>query len=430
MQAMIDQARPNDTVTIPYGLYKGPIRITKPIQLVANDPVKIINPTEEEATLTIESDNVSVQGIHIVDKRINSDVAALVIRGDQNFLENVIVETKGIGIQLRQADYNTLHNVQVIGKIKGDGSPTTSSGHNHGAQPEVKPKQTEKAKRGNGIDVRESDHNRFIKNQVTNVEDGFYVENSDRNHLEQNLVTNSRYGYHFMGTSDTTVINNIGMENVTGSQLMESRKLTVTGNQFLKQQKNPGSQGILLITVQDTLVANNTIEGNRVGLYLEQSSGITVKNNLLSLNFIGMQFLSSSDNVLTDNQFVSNVIQAQAQDSQNNNLNKNYWDNLQGLDVNGDSRSDLPYEMNPFYLGLTDAVPAYQLFFQAPGFVFLEGLFTSGAGSAIKDASPLMQPSDTVLMESGKTSGWGAGILGLILLIGSSSIIYIGVRKS
>ncbi len=431
LQALIDQAAPGDTVTIPEGKYEGPIRITKPLKLLAKGEVKLTNPSEE-AALTIAADDVTLQGITVLDRRINSEDASIIVSGSRNLLEKVTVETMGTGIQLRGANANTIRNVSVIGKVKDRGS-ASDAGHDHSAhlsKSASKPKVTVQAQKGNGIDLYDSHDNRLIENQVTNVFDGIYLEKSTGNELTQNRVEKSRYGYHLMGTTQTSLKNNTGSENVTGAMLMETADATVVGNRFLKQQKNPNSQGILLYDVQNSLLADNHIEGNRVGLYLERSSGITVTGNQLSLNFVGMQLIASAGNTWTNNHFISNVIAAQAQDSATDNLNGNYWDNLLGLDVDGDHKSDLPYEMNPFYLGLTDAIPAYQLFFQSPGFVFLENLFTSGAGSPIRDETPLMPTSAVVSANAETGSNWGAGILGLILLAGSCTFIYVGVKKS
>jgi nitrous oxidase accessory protein len=242
-------------------------------------------------------------------------------------------------------------------------------------------------------------------------------------------VQQSRYGFHFMGTSDTLLADNTGSENVTGAMLMETTRATVKNNQFYKQKENPNSQGILVYDVTDSQLHGNWIEGNRVGLYLEKSSGVDVRNNRLLLNFIGMQVKAASGNTLTANQFVSNVIQAQAQDSNTESFAGNYWDNLQTLDTDGDKRGDLPYEMNPFYLALTDAVPAYQLFFQAPGFVFLENLFSNGTGTSIRDEMPLLaSPADSASAQASGRS-WGAGIIGALLLAGSIYMMYTGGKR-
>lgn len=433
LQQMIDKARPGDTITILEGEYTGPIRVTKPLTLVAQGSVTISNPSPDpkgEPVVTITSEHVSIQGLTIKDKRVNRADAALVMKGNHHVLEQISIETMGTGIQLREASYNTLRNIRVTGKIK-DKSVASSVGHDHashGASSVGQATSNVQARKGNGIDLFQSHQNRIVSNQVSNVYDGIYLENSNGNQILQNTVEKSRYGYHFMGTSQTLLADNTGSENVTGAMLMETTKATVKNNQFLKQKNNPNSQGILLYDVTDSQLHGNQIEGNRVGLYLENSTGVQVKENRLLLNFIGMQVKASSGNTLTANQFVSNVIQAQAQDSSTDSFDGNYWDNLQTLDTNGDSRSDLPYEMNPFYLALTDAIPAYQLFFQAPGFVFLENLFSAGTGTAIRDEKPTLASSDETTAQNSGTN-WATGVLGLLLLTGSVYMIYTGGKR-
>lgn len=436
LQKQIDQALPGSFLTIPEGMYTGPIRIAKPIRLVAQGSVIISNPSpdpKDEPVVVISSDHVTLQGIAISDKRVNSAEASLVLKGSHNVIEQVHIETMGTGIQLREATNNTLHNISVTGKVKEQSiyGGAVHDHASHGASSANKvaaSAQNVPARKGNGIDLFQSHQNRIVANKITNVFDGIYLENSNGNQIVQNKVETSRYGYHFMGTAKTLLQENTGSENVTGAMLMETTQATVLNNQFFKQKNNPSAQGILLYAVTDSQIKSNSIEGNRVGLYLENSTGIDIRDNRLKLNFIGMQVKASSANTFTENLFISNVIQAQAQDSTTDSFRGNYWDNLQTLDTNGDGRSELPYEMNPFYLALTDAVPPYQLFFQAPGFVFLENLFSSVTNAVIRDESPLVAISMNAKDQASGTP-WATGILGLLLLAGSTTIMYKGGKR-
>ncbi|CAM3476176.1 MULTISPECIES: NosD domain-containing protein [Brevibacillus] len=431
LQALIDKAAPGETVTIPAGEYAGPLRVTKPITLQASGEV-IIRSATDDPVLTIESNNVTVSGLQLQDSRINNPLATLVVHGNQNVIEQIQIDTMGTGIQLLESSFNQLRNIRVTGHVLDPSEVAADIGHDHSAHQQLtKPVQQPgaEAKKGNGIDLRRSHQNQIIGNQILNLFDGIYLESSQENIIEQNQVAKSRYGIHLMGTSSTRIANNIGNGNVTGAMLMDTSTATVTNNRFLKQKDNPNSQGILLFSVTDSVLEGNHIEGNRVGLYLEQSTGNSVKNNALTLNFIGMQVKDTADNQLMSNQFVSNVIQAQAQDSKADSFDGNYWDNLQALDVNGDERSDLSYEMNPFFLALTDAVPPYQLFFQSPGFVFLESLFSVG-GDQIRDTAPLMSPVIQDDLEGQQEATVGqTGLLGAGLLMFSFLFIYLGVRR-
>ncbi|WP_400161965.1 nitrous oxide reductase family maturation protein NosD [Brevibacillus sp. TJ4] len=430
LQARIDQAAPGDVLTIPEGEYEGPIQVNKPIVLQASGTV-VITTQNDDPVLTIDSDQVTIKGVQLLDNRINNPQATLVIRGNANRIEQVEIDTMGTGIQLRNASGNMLREIRITGHVLDPNEAAADIGHDHAAhqqltqpvqQPGVKPRK------GNGIDLLASHQNEIVANQVINMYDGIYLESSQENTIALNIVEKSRYGYHLMATSGTVLRDNTGSGNVTGAMLMDTSTATVTGNQFLKQRDNPNSQGVLLFTVTDSVLENNIIEGNRVGLYIEDSTGNTIADNELSLNFIGMQTVDSSGNEVVGNQFVSNVIQAQAQDSERNQFDGNYWDNLQALDVDGDGRSDLPFEMNPFFLALTDAVPPYQLFFQAPGFAFLESLFSAGSVT-IRDTAPLMAPPLDDALPQAEASSLPAGLLGACLLLFSMTFMYIGVKR-
>ncbi len=429
LQALIDQARPGDTVTIPAGVYTGPIRVTKPLVLEAEGEVRLIG-TGEEAVLTLRCDGATVRGLSIVDERINPP-AALVVEGSGNVLEQIEISTLGTGVRLLNASGNKLTNIRVLGLIQEHaGGSQEAGGHDHAAGSSAAASAHAPLQKGNGIELFHSDQNRIMANQIVNVLDGVYLENSDANHIENNQVERSRYGYHLMGTAATTLMANTGSENVTGAMVMTTSGAVVKHNRFLKQRENPYSQGILLFDVTDSAVENNQVEGNRVGIFVEESSGNRLAGNRLLRNFIGMQIKESADNVVSANLFVSNVIQAQAQDSTANRFIGNYWDDLQGLDLDGDGRSELPYELNPFFLALTAAVPPYQLFFQAPGYVFLEGLFASGPHSSVRDEAPLLAPPASQADAAAAGPQTGLALLSVLLLTGSCLFIYRGVRRS
>lgn len=430
LQPLIDRSSPGEVLTIPPGEYTGPVRITKPLVLQADGEV-VINTANEDPVLTIDSDDVTLRGVRLLDTRINNPQATLVIRGSDNRIEQVKIDTMGTAIQLRNANRNLLQGLRITGHVLDPDEAAAQIGHDHAAhlqltQPAQKPGV--KPKKGNGIDLLHSHENRIIANQIINAYDGIYLESSQQNALVQNRVEKSRYGYHLMATSGTLLRENTGSGNVTGAMLMDSSGAIVEDNTFLKQKENPNSQGILLFSVADSQLSQNVIEGNRVGLYLEQSTGNEIVGNRLTLNFIGMQTVQSSNNRFRANQFISNVMQAQAQDSLGDLFDGNYWDNLQALDVDGNGRSDLAYEMNPFFLALTDAVPPYQLFFQSPGLGFLENLFSSGSVT-IRDEAPLTVPPMDDNGQEGATASAGAGLLGAGLLLVSLTFIYMGVRR-
>ncbi|MEJ8546109.1 right-handed parallel beta-helix repeat-containing protein [Brevibacillus borstelensis] len=432
LQELIDRAQPGETVVVPAGAYPGPIRVTKPIILQGHGNVEV-NSTNKEPVLVIQADHVTVRGMRIVDKRINEPDASLVVRGSYTVLEHLTIETMGTGVQLIQSDHNTLKDIAIIGGVSEPDDDTEENMLDHSQHKLLAPKKTgPKPQKGNGINLDRSHYNQLTSNRIGNMFDGIYLENSNFNEIEQNFVEKSRYGYHFMGTADTKLVGNTGSANVTGAMLMETTRAIVRENRFVKQRENPNSQGVLLFDVTHSHIENNLIEGNRVGFFMEQSSLNFFSANRLEKNFIGMQLKEAARNEIAANQFISNVIQAQAQDGKENLLEGNYWDTMQGIDLDADGHSDVPYEMNPFFLALTGAVPPYQLFFQAPGFVFLEGLFSSGTGTVIRDARPLITPGKEIMAAAGQSrpeqQGWIMGISACLLALTGFGI-YMGVRQ-
>ncbi|MED0677750.1 right-handed parallel beta-helix repeat-containing protein [Aneurinibacillus thermoaerophilus] len=410
LQNLIRLAKPGETLLIQAGDYKGPIIIDKPLHLkVVNGKVRIRNESKQPA-IQIKADHSRLTGIEIVDS-LSKESAAIVITGNDNILENLAIQTKSSGIQLSNASHNTIRETRIIWLEQKDEPPAKMS------------------QKGNGIDLWKSHQNNIIENTVVNLHDGIYLENSNLNQVESNRIDYSRYGIHCMYTNGTIIRHNVGSYNVTGAMIMGAKNTQVIGNTFYKQSENVNSQGLLLYDVQTSIIERNRLEGNRVGMYVEQSQNNDLRNNVIHQNFIGLQLKNAQQNTCHSNLFYANVIQAEGIDSRNNQLKENYWDNFQGIDMANTGHSSIPYAINPFFQKLTEAVPAYQLFFQSPGMFFLESMFMTNQDSWTKDTSPLIRPPLTTDIHrslQSKNTLW----MGVFLFVASiSTIFYLGVRR-
>jgi nitrous oxidase accessory protein len=411
LQNLIRLASPGEALLIPSGEYKGPIIIDKPIWLkAAGGKVRIRNESNQPA-IQLKADHSRLTGIEIVDS-VSKESAAIVVTGSYNILENVTIQTKSSGIELQGASHNTIQRTRITWLEQKNERPAKLS------------------EKGNGVYLWESHQNHIIENEIGNLHDGIYLENSNVNQVESNRIERSRYGIHCMNTNDMIIRNNVGSYNVTGAMIMGAKNTRVTGNTFYKQSENVNSQGLLLYDVQTSVIERNRLEGNRVGMYVEQSQNNDLVNNVISQNFVGLQLKSAQHNTCRNNQFYANVIQAEAVDSRNNEVKGNYWDNFQGIDITNTGYSSIPYALNPFFQKLTESVPAYQLFFQSPGMSFVESMFMTNKDSWTKDTSPLMKPS---LATSINTSLQSQNTLwmGLFLLVASIiTIFYLGVKRT
>jgi nitrous oxidase accessory protein len=160
-------------------------------------------------------------------------------------------------------------------------------------------------------------------------------------------------------------------------------------------------------------------------MYIEDSTENTLTRNEITSNFIGTQVFNISQNKVIDNSFISNVNEIQALKGTNNLIKNNYWDAGSKLDTNGDGKSNLPYQADPYFLNLISETPEFQLFFQDPGMLLLQKMLKSPDKKLVTDQSPLMKSKlhTESQAESNQTGIW---VLSLIMMMGSLLLIVKG----
>jgi len=412
LQRLVDESPSGGTVVIPAGKYEGTLLINKPLTLIG-EPGAVLHNTSAASAVTVKASGVRISSLEIVQEARGESAAVSVTDTTDTQLSGLIIRTHAFGILLRDASKGEIRESRVTWIDEQGLSPAKMSG------------------KRNGIDLYNSHDNKIVNNRAAGMNDGIYLESSNRNEVEGNQVDSSRYGVHLMYTEGTVVRNNFGARNITGAMVMGVKNAEVTGNVFYKQSESVNSQGLLLFDVHTSLIKDNKVEGNRVGLYVEQSTGNRFEHNQVLRNFVGIQLLESEGNTFLKNDFIANVIEAEATDSTDNKLDGNFWDAFSGMDPNGDGRSDIAYPMNPFFQQLTSRTPAFQLFFQSPGMLFLEQLFVEGRAGWTTDHSPSMTPVNYAVSAAGNDGRTGVLMVSLLLLVISVLMIYYaGVRRS
>lgn len=366
IQQQIDKANAGDTLHISEGIYEENIVIDKSITIIGEN-VTLQNDSSDPI-ISIQADEVVLEHINFQYESTERGIPAILIQGESNELKQLIIETNSFGIRLDEANNNEISDVTIKGQ-----------------------KEIPLNERQAGIDLWLSNNNSIHHNDITDVEDGIYAESSEGNEIHHNIVTDSRYGYHLMFTKDTLLEHNESYENISGMMVMGTNETKVNENIIKYNQKNVQSLGILLFDEKDTTVTHNDIAHNRIGILLEGSKDNTIASNIVHNNFIGIQFKQAENNTITNNVFTANVVQGQAEKSTDNDTDGNYWGDHVGLDMTGDYTSDIAYEIDPFYLNLTNEYPPYRLFFSSPGMLFLEQLLHTPAEERFTDLSPLME---------------------------------------
>lgn len=154
----INAAQDNDTLFIKKGTYKEfNIVINKPLTLIGEN-YPIIDGERQGEIITITSDNVTIDGLFIINVGVSytEDYAALRVRKSKNFeLKNIVLEKLFFGIYIEKSRYGKIYNNKII----GDAIEEHSS--------------------GNGIQLWYSHHIDIQHNFTQGVRDGIYLEFSD-----------------------------------------------------------------------------------------------------------------------------------------------------------------------------------------------------------------------------------------------------------
>ncbi|MEI3611167.1 right-handed parallel beta-helix repeat-containing protein [Pseudogracilibacillus sp. SO30301A] len=404
IQQQINEANPGDKIQLDAGIYIENITIDKPIHLIGEKGV-IIQNNSQQPIISIQASNIVLENITLQYQTIENDSPAILIQGTDSALKNLQIDTNSYGIRLDQADNNELSEITINGK-----------------------KEIPLPNRQHGIDVWKSDNNSIHNTHITDVQDGIYIESSNQTSIYNNYVSHSRYGYHLMFTENTSLEQNESYENISGMMVMGTNGTKVNSNIIKYNQTNVQSLGLYLFDVNNATITQNEIAHNRIGIFIEDSNHNYLSSNNIQSNFIGIQFKRAENNTITRNAFTANVVQGQAEESANNNTNQNYWGDHFGLDATGDKISNLTYEIDPFYLHLTNEYPPYRLLFYSPGMLFLEQLLHTPVDERLVDLSPLME--NPLAVASTGTGNQEAVLLCSSILLGMSiTIILMGARK-
>lgn len=375
IQEQIDAADPGETITLADKTYEENIIIDKEVHLIGDENT-ILKNTSGQPAITITATGASVTSLTI--------------------------ETKGVGVKLDEADENILSRLEIIGD---------SSSREH------------------GIELWKSDKNEISHSTMTDVKDGIYVERSNDTRILQNTTSHSRYGFHLMFTNNSLLKENTAAQNVNGMMIMGTNGTVVEHNLLKDNQKNAQSLGMLLFDVKNATIRHNTIVNNRVGVFIDEASDNEITFNDITRNYIGLQMKQAENNQIHHNSFEANVVQGQAEGSAANATSENYWGDHQGLNITGGNASDLPYEVDPFFLHITNKFPPFQLLFDSPGMSFLETLIHTPQEERLIDQAPLLENPLTIARTRSESRGLTILVSVMALLV-SSIIIIMGVKKS
>ncbi|WP_282160389.1 nitrous oxide reductase family maturation protein NosD [Ulvibacterium marinum] len=327
-----------DTLLVKKGTYKEHnIIIDKPLTLLGDD-YPIIDGEEKGEIITIVSDNVTVDGLFIINvgTSYTTDYAAIRVVKSENFLiQHVVLEKLFFGIYLEKSNNGKVYH----NKIVGDAVDEYNS--------------------GNGIQLWYSHQVEVDRNIVQGTRDGIYLEFSDNVTINNNRSSdNIRYGLHFMFSNDDIYTNNTFENNGAGVAVMFSKNIRMQNNTFRKNW-GTASFGMLLKEINDAEIIGNTFEENTIGINIEGSNRI---------NYMGNDFINNGwavkvrgacyTNTFKNNNFLYNSFDISYNSKVNDNVfEQNYWSSYTGYDLDKNGIGDVPYRPVKLFSYIVNRTP-------------------------------------------------------------------------
>lgn len=379
IQQVIDLASAGDVVQVKHGLYQDVhLTISKPLTLRGlRRPTLSGNNTGD--VIRINSVDVTIEGFIVRDS--GSDLTA------QN--AGIYVEPGSHRAVVKDCDlvYN-LFGIwfESSNDVKAINNLITGK------------RDIQSAQRGNGIQLYNTERARITGNNISFARDAIYVDISHHAEFRNNKLHHLRYGTHYMNSYHNLWEGNETYLNRGGLALMEVKNQTVRNNIAWGNTDH----GIMLRTMQDSVVENNIVAKNGKGFFVYNAVFNKINNNLVISNDIGIHLWAGSyNNEVESNDFIYNRHQIRyvaSRDEYWGERHGNYWSNYSGWDQDANGIGDVPYEANDMIDHLTWKYPGVKLLYSSPAVQSLRLVgrqFPVFRSPSIVDRQPRMLPFST-----------------------------------
>lgn len=402
LQEMIDHASPHEVITLPDGVYQGPIHIDKPITLTGGSKT-VVQGNGKGSVVTITAKGVLLGNLTITNSGLTGKDSGIRVEGDQTTIDRVTLAKVHNGVYLTSKGNRITNNM-----MSGEADLPVS-------------------KRGNGIQLDHSGKNIITGNRMASVQDGIYFDNAYDNLITQNVITGSRYGFHLMYAGRNQFQANEVNNSVTGAMVMETKDSVFKENRFVKERDTRG-YGMLLFHCQSCHVHHNLFSDNTHGIGIDSVSGSSIEANTISSNSVGMNIFGPlQSSKISRNSLIGNVQQVVMEQNVSPEAFSdqgvgNYWDDYDGLDLTGDQIGEVGYAGKELLFAWVNKTPALQILFAGPAHSLME---TLAASRQIVDPHPLIRPEKEgkQLADAGSERTTASfNLLCLSLLIGSTLI--------
>lgn len=329
LQMFIDVTPPGGVLRPPPGSYAGPVVIRRPLTLDGEGRITI-DAGGRGTVLSVLADGVTVRGLRLTNSGESHDTvdAGLLVEGNDNLVEDIVIDDALFGIHLRQARRNTLRHNRISSKSR------------------------EVNLRGDGIRLWYSSDNLIEGNVLREVRDIFLI-NSPDNRLIGNDVRHSGVGIQLVYAPGNLLEDNSIEANTTGIVLVYSDDNTIRRNRLHHLRSASGS-ALAVKESSGILIEDNDILHCAIGILtnapLHPENTLELRNNRFAYNDVAMHFYGEKGgHTIQGNRFEQNlqdITVSAATSARDNHWRGNYWDQYAGFDRDGDGTGDLPHEIH------------------------------------------------------------------------------------
>lgn len=353
LQEAIDNAKEGSILKLPKGIYKGSIKINKPLSIVGKEEGVIIDGLQEGTVIEINSPYVTIKNLTIIgsgERHEKLDAGIKISNSKQSEISDNIIKDCLFGIDIAMSNNSIISNNYITSKDLPLGL------------------------RGDGLRLWYSNDNIISKNKLINSRD-MVVWYSHGNEISENYGENNRYSLHFMYAGKNYVKNNSYKFNSVGIFFMYSKDTLASGN-IIKSSLGATGMGIGLKDVSNFTLKDNTVIYCAQGIYIDRSpfepdTKNWIEDNKILYNAEALHFHSlSEDNVIKRNSILGNiediVNDSRGSKTYKNEIVNNYWDNYEGFDKNGDNIGDTPHKVFQYADQLWVYNPNVKFFYGSP----------------------------------------------------------------
>ncbi|HET7217123.1 MAG TPA: NosD domain-containing protein [Vicinamibacterales bacterium] len=399
LQEQLASAVDGATIDVPPGRYTGPFTIGRAITLRGHGRAVLVGDRRTHV-VAIRAAGVTLDGFEVRGSGLDLalDQAAVHVTGAGAVIRANRILDSLHGIYVRHADGVRIEQNTILGMAQSAGSVQAMTSGPKPGDGELCATPLNQNRSGNGVHIWNSTGHVIARNTIRDTRDGIYFSFVSGSQVLDNDIARVRYGLHYMYSDRNTFAGNLFHDNAAGAALMFSKGLTLTHNRFAANRSHR-AYGLLLQSVDDTLVASNDIAGNTLGVFLEGGNANRVLDNRITGNHVGIRVSDSSDaNVFAGNRFIGNIHPVETTGVNGSNRwaldgRGNEWEGAVRLDLDRNGIADLPHRELDLFADLRRTFPAIGLLAGSPGerlLRFVHARIALPGASGIVDPSPLV----------------------------------------